>query len=163
MQYLTSYFCVCLFVGFLLNLALCRSREAARKERVTGEKRGEAKLNGEGQAGAGRALLVGLSAHCSQQKELGKEAASAAVPPDSDKVRGEAVQGRQPQGSHRHSAATAKRGCMASMGLATVPAPAPGSPTSHPHLRSSALGPAGEPRRPLAGHGREGTGAESCP
>ena len=114
MQYLTSYFCVCLFVGFLLNLALCRSREAARKERVTGEKRGEAKLNGEGQAGAGRALLVGLSAHCSQQKELGKEAASAAVPPDSDKVRGEAVQGRQPQGSHRHSAATAKRGCMAS-------------------------------------------------
>lgn len=155
MQYLTSYFCVCLFVGFLLNLALCRSRKAARKERVAGEKRGEAKLNGEGQAGAGRALPVGLSAHRSPQKELGKEAASATVPPDSDKVRGEAVQGRQPQGSHRHSAATAKQGCMASMGLATVPAPAPGSPTSHPHMRSSALGPGSQ-----GGHWRDAGGKD---
>ena len=43
------FVCVCVFVGFLLNLALCRSWEAAGRERGAGEQRlGEAERGGPG-------------------------------------------------------------------------------------------------------------------
>lgn len=117
MQYLTSYFCVCLFAGFLLNLALYRSREAAGRERGAGsgraERRGEAEPGGPGGP-------AGLSAHRSRRRSWGRRQPRLRCP----------GQGQGPRG--RGPGQPQARGCHGRYGAPVCPSSSPGVPHQSP-------------------------------
>lgn len=98
---------------------------------------------------------MGLSAHRSLQKELGKEAASHRTG-----IRGEAVQGSR-RGATGTRLPPQNTAAMASMGLPTVPAPTPGP---EPVTRTGRAQRKGRGPKAATGQAREGkTRAESCP
>ena len=147
MQCLTSYFCVCVFVGFLLNLALCRSWEAAGRERGAGEQRlGEAERGGPGGPPVEPCRWGWApTAHC--RRSWGRR-----QPPTgqgSEGKRSRAAAGEpQAHGCHR------KTRPPWPLWVSRLSQLQPRVPDQSPALAELSAR-AGDPRRPLARHGRE--------
>lgn len=154
MPYLTSYLCVCVFVGFLLNLALAElggGREGVGSRRA--ERLSEAERGGPGGQG-GPLTAEGAG----ELGSWGRRQPRLQCHPTG--IRGEAVQGSR-RGATGTQLPPQNTAAMASMGLPTVPAPTPGP---RPVTRTGQAQRKGRGPKAATGQAQEGkTGADSCP